>query len=105
MSSCKESWFGSCNTDEKAGRKMQWAIAQGNLLLLLLLSKKTCASSVEVCGISTMYLFLPQAQDPCSESMTGVDGSLEVFSRSSRKMKLLRVIFSKQSLLPDVARE
>lgn len=52
-----------------------------------------------------MYLFLPQAQDPCSESMTGVDGSLEVFSRSSRKMKLLRVIFSKQSLLPDVARE
>ena len=49
---------------------------QGDLLLLLLLSKKTCASSVEDGGISTMYLFLPQAQDPCSESMIGVGGGL-----------------------------
>jgi hypothetical protein len=52
-----------------------------------------------------MYLFLPQAQDPCSDSMTSVNNGLEVISGGSRKMELLWKEFSKQSLLPGVARE
>lgn len=39
------------------------------LLLLLLLSNRTCARSVDVDGISTKYLFLPQAQEPWSDSI------------------------------------